>query len=123
MEPSEVANLTLPSHDYELRRFAAGRRMPDVLTNKAWLLGWWQQPPPSPTPSSSSSSVPSLLTERDALALDASEWPKRWEQQMDVNHLMDAEHLNEVWLYHGTKHAIVDIIATHGFDERVAVSL
>jgi hypothetical protein len=64
-----------------------------------------------------------LLNERDALPLDVSEWPKRWEQHMDVNHLMDEEHLNEVWLYHGTKHAIIDTIATHGFDERVAVSL
>eukprot|EP01047_Picozoa_sp_COSAG01_P087725 COSAG01_NODE_20315_length_960_cov_0.852497_1_plen_168_part_00 len=68
--------------------------------------GWWQQ---------QSSTIHSMPVE-------VSQWPKPWDQDMDKNGLLDRT-LNEVFLYHGTKHDIVEIIAAHGFDERVAVRL
>lgn len=66
--------------------------------------GWWQR---------QSSTM-------DSMPVEVSQWPKPWDQEMDKNGLLDWR-LNEVFLYHGTKHGIVQIIAAHGFDERVAV--
>lgn len=66
--------------------------------------GWWQRQ--STTLRSTPVAVP--------------QWPKPWDQEMDKDGLLDRT-LNEVFLYHGTKHDILPIIAAHGFDERVAV--
>jgi hypothetical protein len=96
-----VQTLT-PSVPQVYSKIPAGKipRPPDDVHS----TGWWQRQ------SSPMHSMP----------VEVSQWPKPWDQDMDKNGLLDRT-LNEVFLYHGTKHDIVQIISTHGFDERVAV--
>lgn len=88
------------------KKIAPGKIPAPPITVHSGKVGWWQQ-----------QAAPGTV---EAEPVHVSEWPKPWDQKLDKNELLD-QTLNEVFLYHGTKHSIVNIIATHGFDERVAV--